>query len=152
MNPRRLATVGAALCGTVVLAAWVIAWSSGFASSGIDNAGVMPIEDRRTPSPIADDSVADALSADDQLAGAPPAPEMGNAAVVNAADVNAAVVNVAVVNADVPTTTETLRETATEKMAASDEPKLIVATALPDSSEMQLSEIMARADGRSEHV
>ena len=55
------------------------------------------------------------LSADDQLAGAPPAPEMGNAAVVNAADVNAAVVNVAVVNADVPTTTETLRETATEK-------------------------------------
>ena len=114
MNPRRLATVGAALCGTVVLAAWVVAWSSGFASSGIDNAGIMPIEDRRTPSPIADASVADALSADDQLAGAPPAPEMGNAAVVNAADVNAAVVNAAVVNADVPTTAESLKETATE--------------------------------------
>jgi hypothetical protein len=145
MNPRRLATVGAVLCGTVVLAAWVVAWSSGFGSSGIDSAGTMPIEDRRAPSPIADASVADAptadaVSADDQLAGAPPAPETGSAAVANAADVNTTAVNVAVVNADVPVTTESLRETATENTAASHEPELIVAAALPDSSEMLLSE------------
>jgi hypothetical protein len=155
MNPRRLATVGAALCGTVVLAAWVVAWSCGFGSSGIDNAGTMPIEDRRAPSPIADASVSDAsvsdasvagaptsdaLSADDQPAGAPPAPEMGSAAVANAAVVNAAVANAAVANADVPMTTESLRETATGKTAASDEPELIVEAALPDSSEMLLSE------------
>ena len=145
MNPRRLATVGAALCGTVVLAAWVVAWTSGFGSSGIDNPGTTPIEDRRAPSPIADASVADAptadaVSADDQLAGAPPAPETGSAAVANAADVNAAVVNAAVVNADVPTTTESFKETATENTAASDEPELIVVAASPNSSEMQLSE------------
>ena len=145
MNPRRLATVGAALCGTVVLAAWVVAWTSGFGSSGIDNPGTTPIEDRRAPSPIADASVADAptadaVSADDQLAGAPPAPETGSAAVANAADVNAAVVNAAVVNADVPTTTESFKETAIENTAASDEPELIVVAASPDSSEMQLSE------------
>ena len=130
MNPRRFATVGAALCGTVVLAAWVVAWPSHFGSAGIENAGAMPIEDRRTPSPIADASVADALSADDQLAGAPPAPEMGNAAVANAA----------IVNADVPPTTELVRETATDNMAASTEPKSIVEAALPDSSQLLLPE------------
>ena len=140
MNPRRLATVGAALCGTVVLAAWVVAWTSGFGSSGIDNPGTTPIEDRRAPSPIADASVADAVSADDQLAGAPPAPETGSAAVANAADVNAAVVNAAVVNADVPTTTKSFKETATENTAASDEPESIVVAASTDPSQMLPSE------------
>ena len=91
-------------------------------------------------------------SADDQLAGAPPAPETGSAAVANAADVNAAVVNAAVVNADVPTTTESLKETATENMAASDEPELIVEAALPEFLRDAAVRIMARADGRSEHV
>jgi len=120
MNPRRFATVGAALCGTVVLAAWVVAWPSHFGSAGIENAGAMPIEDRRAPSPIADA----------QLTAAPPAPEMGNAAVANAA----------VVNADVPPTTELVRETATDNMAASAEPKSIVEAALPDSSQLLLPE------------
>jgi D-alanyl-D-alanine carboxypeptidase len=120
MNPRRFATVGAALCGTVVLAAWVVAWPSHFGSAGIENAGAMPIEDRRAPSP----------TADAQLTAAPPAPEMGNAAVANAA----------VVNADVPPTTELVRETATDNMAASAEPKSIVEAALPDSSQLLLPE------------
>jgi len=120
MNPRRFATVGAALCGTVVLAAWVVAWPSHFGSAGIENAGAMPIEDRRAPSPIADA----------QLTATPPAPEMGNAAVANAA----------VVNADVPPTTELVRETATDNMAASAEPKSIVEAALPDSSQLLLPE------------
>jgi len=120
MNPGRFATVGAALCGTVVLAAWVVAWPSHFGSAGIENAGAMPIEDRRAPSPIADA----------QLTAAPPAPEMGNAAVANAA----------VVNADVPPTTELVRETATDNMAASAEPKSIVEAALPDSSQLLLPE------------
>jgi len=120
MNPRRFATVGAALCGTVVLAAWVVAWPSHFGSAGIENAGAMPIEDRRAPSPIADA----------QLTAAPPAPEMGNAAVANAA----------VVNADVPPTTELVRETAADNMAASAEPKSIVEAALPDSSQLLLPE------------
>jgi hypothetical protein len=120
MNPRRFATVGAALCGTVVLAAWVVAWPSHFGSAGIENAGAMPIEDRRAPSPIADA----------QLTAAPPAPEMGNAAVANAA----------VVNADVPPTTELVRDAATDNMAASAEPKSIVEAALPDSSQLLLPE------------
>jgi hypothetical protein len=38
MNPRRFATVAAALCGTVVLAGWVVAWLAGFGSAGIENA------------------------------------------------------------------------------------------------------------------
>ena len=120
MNPRRFATVGAALCGTVVLAAWVVAWPSHFGSAGIENAGAMPIEDRRAPSP----------TADAQLAATPPAPEMGNAAVANAA----------IVNADVPPTTELVRETATDNMAAWAEPESIVEVASPDSSQILLPE------------
>jgi len=60
MNPRRFATVAAALCGTVVLAGWVVA--------------SLAIEDRRAPS----------LTADAELADAPQATAMGNAAVANA--------------------------------------------------------------------
>ena len=60
MNPRRFATVAAALCGTVVLAGWVVA--------------SLAIEDRRAPS----------LTADAELADAPQATAMGNAAVTNA--------------------------------------------------------------------
>jgi hypothetical protein len=53
---------------------------------------------------------------------------------------NAAVANAAVVNADVPPTTELVRETATDNMAASAEPKSIVEAALPDSSQLLLPE------------
>jgi hypothetical protein len=101
MNPRRFATVAAASCGTLVLAGWVVAWLAGLGSAGIENAGAVPIQDRRATS----------LAADAALAVAPQATAMGNAA-----------------NAGVATATDT--------MAASDEPKPIVVAALPDPSQM----------------
>jgi hypothetical protein len=111
MNPRRIATVAAALCGTVVLAGWVVAWPAGFGSAGIENTGAVPIEDRRTPS----------LAADAELADAPQPTAMGNAV---AAD------------AGVATAAESVTVTATGTTAASDEPESIVEAALPDSSQM----------------
>ena len=45
MNPRRSAKVAAALCGTVALAGWVVAWLAGFGSAGIENTGA--VQDRR---------------------------------------------------------------------------------------------------------
>ena len=63
MNPRRFATVAAALCGTVVLAGWVVAWLAGFGSAGIENAGAVPIEDRRAPSLAANAELVDAPQA-----------------------------------------------------------------------------------------
>jgi hypothetical protein len=50
MNSRRLAQVTTALCGTVGLAGWVVASLIGFGSADIENAGAVPIEDRRPPS------------------------------------------------------------------------------------------------------
>ena len=47
MNPRRFATV-AAICGTVVLAGWVVAWLAGFGLTGIEHG------DRRAASLTAD--------------------------------------------------------------------------------------------------
>ena len=49
MNSRRLAQVTTALCGTVGLAGWVVA-SLLAGSADIENAGAVPIEDRRPPS------------------------------------------------------------------------------------------------------
>ena len=46
MNSRRLAQVTTALCGTVGLAGWVVA---SLGSADIENAGAVPIEDRRPP-------------------------------------------------------------------------------------------------------
>jgi hypothetical protein len=97
MNPRRFATVAAALCGTVVLAGWVVAWLAGFGSAGIENTGAAPIEDRRAPS----------LTADAELADASRATAMGNAAVANA---------------DVAKAAESVTGTATNTTSASDEP------------------------------
>jgi hypothetical protein len=110
MNPRRFATVAAALCGTVVLAGWVVAWPVGFGSSGIESTGAAPIEDRRAPS----------LAADAELANAPQPTAMGDAAAANA---------------DVATAAEPVTETAT-----SDEPASIVEAGLPNSSQMLPSE------------
>ena len=53
MNPWRFAQLTTALCGTVVLAGWVVAWLAGFGSAGIENAGAVPIEDRAHLSPPA---------------------------------------------------------------------------------------------------
>src|SRR5947207_9082647 len=91
MNPRRFATVAAVSCGTVVLAGWVVASIAGFGSAGIEITAAVPIEDRRAPS----------LTADAELAVAPPATAMGNAAVANAAVANNAVANAAVASAEV---------------------------------------------------
>src|SRR5882724_13117736 len=111
MNPRRFATVAAALCGTVVLAGWVVPWLVGFGSAGIENTGAVPIEERRAPS----------LTADAELADAPQATAMGN---------------VPVANDDVAAAAESVMRTATDTPAASDEPKSIVEAALSDSSQM----------------
>ena len=111
MNPRRFATVAAASCGTLVLAGWVVAWLAGFGSAGIENAGAVPIQDRRATS----------LAADAALAIAPQATAMGN---------------VAVANAGVATATGSVTATATDTAAASDKPESIVVAALPDPSQM----------------
>ena len=50
MNSGRFAQVTTALCGTVGLAGWVVASLAGLGSADIENAGAVPIEDRRSPS------------------------------------------------------------------------------------------------------
>jgi len=114
MNPRRFAIVATALCGTVVLAGWVVAWPVGFGSAGIENAGAVPIEDRRAPS----------LAADAELANPLQATAMGNAAVANA---------------NVVTAAEPVTATATDTTAL-DKQESIVEAGLPDSSQMLPSE------------
>jgi hypothetical protein len=114
MNPRRFATVAVVLCGTVVLVGWVVAWPVSFGSAGIENAGAVPIADRRAPS----------LAADAELANAPQATAVGNAAVASA---------------DVATAAASVTAMATDTTAASDEPASIVEAGLPDSSQMQPS-------------
>jgi hypothetical protein len=109
MNPRRSATV-AALCRTIVLAGWIVAWLAGFGSACIENTGAVPIEDR-----------AASLTANAELADAPQATAMGNAAVANT---------------DVATAAESATGMATGKMVASYEPESIVEAALPDPSQM----------------
>jgi hypothetical protein len=111
MNARRFPTVGAALCGTVVLAIWLLASFAVLRSAGIERAGAVPIEDRRAPS----------LAADAELADAPQATAISNAVVANA---------------DVATAAEPATQTATDTTAASDEPESIVEAALPASSQM----------------
>jgi hypothetical protein len=49
MNSWRLAQVTTALCGTAGLAGWIVASLAGFGSVDIENAGAVPIEDRRPP-------------------------------------------------------------------------------------------------------
>jgi hypothetical protein len=100
----------AALCGTIVLAGWIVAWLAGFGSAGIENTGAVPIEDR-----------AASLTANAELADAPQATAMGNAAVANT---------------DVATAAESATGMATGKMVASYEPESIVEAALPDPSQM----------------
>ena len=111
MNPRRIATVAAAFCGTAVLASWVVASLAGFGSTSIENTGMVPVEQRRAPP----------LTADAQFADAPLVPAMGNATVASA---------------DVATGVESVAGMATGTMAAADKPESIVVAALPDSSQV----------------
>ena len=110
MNSWRLAQVTTALCGTAGLAGWIVASLAGFGSAGIEITAAVPIEDRPATS-----------LADAELAVAPQATAMGNAAVANAG---------------VATAAESGTGTATDTMAASDKPESIVVAALPDSSQM----------------
>jgi len=154
MNARRFATVAAASCGTVVLAGWVVASLAGFGSAGIEITAAAPIDDRRAPS----------LAADTELAVAPQATAMGNAAVAvantavaNPAIANTAIANAAVASAEVATATEPVMGTATDttaasETAASDKPESIVVAALPDSSQMLPPETPAVAGDDSEHA
>src|SRR3981189_1591014 len=109
MNPRRSTAVAPALCGTIVLAGWIVAWLAGFGSAGIENTGAVPIEDR-----------AASLTANAELAGAPQATAMGNAAVANTG---------------VATAAESATGMATDTTATSDKPESIVVAALPDPSQ-----------------
>jgi hypothetical protein len=93
MNPRRFATVAAALCATLVLEGCVVAWLVSLGSAGIENTGAVPIEDRRTPSltgsltadaGLADASRATTPQATTPQATAPQATAVGNAATANA--------------------------------------------------------------------
>ena len=115
MNPRRFAT-GAAACGTLVLAGWVIAWLAGFGSAGIENSGAVPIEDRRAAS----------LAADVEFADAPQTIAMSDAAVVK----------VDVAKADVAMAVESVTGTASDTTAVSDEQESIIWAALPNSSQV----------------
>jgi hypothetical protein len=72
MNPRRFAQVTTALCGTVGLAGWVVAWLVGFGSVGIENTGAVSIEDHPSPSLTA------------EVVDAPQATASGNIAVASA--------------------------------------------------------------------
>ena len=118
MNTRRFAIVAAALCGTVVLAGWVVARLPGFATASIENSGAVPIEDR-----------AASLAANARLADEPQAIAMANAAVANAAGAAAA-------GAEILTAAEPVTGTATDTTAASDQPESIVVATLPDPPQM----------------
>ena len=127
MKPQRFATVAAASCGTVVLAGWIVASLAGFGSAGIEITAAVPIEDRPATS----------LAADAELAVAPQATAMGNAAVANAG---------------VATAAESGTGTATDTMTASDKPESIVVAALPDSSQMLPPETPPVPVTNSEHA
>ncbi len=133
MNPRRLATVATALCGTVVLAGWVVARTAGLGSAAIESAGAVPIKDRGAPSLIVDAALADA-----------PQPtaignaSVGNATVGNATVADAAVANVVVANADAAASA--VAEIAPDTTAVPDRRQPIVEAVLPDPSQTRPGE------------
>jgi hypothetical protein len=105
-----------ALCGAVVLAVWFSAWLAGFGSAVVETTAALPVEDRRTA----------LLTADAERAGVPRP---------------TAIYNATVVNVDVTLAAERETGIATDTTAASDEPKLIVEAALPDSSPMPVPQL-----------
>jgi hypothetical protein len=105
MNQRRFAQVTTALCGTVGLAGWVVVSLAGLGSAGIENAGAVPIEDRRSPSLTAE--------------------------VVDAPQATALSI-IAVASADATMVAELVTGTDANKMVASDQPESIVEATSPD--------------------
>src|SRR5438270_511172 len=120
MTLEELTKAVAALCGTVVLAGWVVGWPAGFGWAGIENAAAVAIEDRRAPP----------LAADAELADAPQATAMDTAAVANAV-----VARTVVADADVASAAEWVTGMTTDTTATSKDPESIVEAALPDSSQ-----------------
>ena len=127
MNPRQFAQVAPALCGTVILAGWVVAWLNGFGSASIENARAVPINDHHAPPPaavgLADASLTTATD---------------NATVAS----NTVVTSAVVASADVTAAVEavTVTGTAADTTAAPDEPQSFVVAALPDSSQILSAE------------
>ncbi len=112
MRPRRFAIVTPALCGTVVLAASLVAWLAGFGSAAIENTGAAAVVERRAPS----------LTADAEPLDVPRATPMANAAAA-AAGAPA-------------TATEPLTGTAAETTAPPNESETIAQGALTASPQM----------------
>ncbi len=108
---RRFATVSVALCGTVVLAGWVLAQPAGFGSAAIENSGAAPTEARLTPS----------LTADAELA------EVRQPTATD---------NAAVSKVDIATAAEPAAGMTTDAGVAADAPAPIVVAALPEPSQM----------------
>ncbi|MDI4232630.1 peptidase M15 [Bradyrhizobium sp. Arg237L] len=123
MNPRQFATVAPALCGTIVLAGWVVASLGGLGSASIEHSGALPIEDH--PAPSLSTNVD--LPTNAELADVPQEAAVGSATVVASADVAAAV--------------ESVKGIVTDTTAASVEAEPIVEAAPPDASQMVPPEI-----------
>ncbi|WP_454625896.1 peptidase M15 [Bradyrhizobium cenepequi] len=110
MNPRRFAAVAPALCGTIVLAGWVVASLDGLGSASIESSSALPIEDHRAPSPATNAEVAEAPRA-------------------------VATGSIAVASADVAAAAESVKGIIADTTVASDEPEPMVEAALPDLSQ-----------------
>jgi hypothetical protein len=106
MNPRRCATVAAAL--GVVLAGWAVAWLAGFGSAVIENTSAAPTLDHSARS----------LAADARHTDAPQATG-----------------NTATDNAEMTTTAQSATGTATDTTAGSDEPQSTIAAGSNDRSQ-----------------
>ena len=138
INPRRLAQVIPALCGTVGLAGWIVASLAGFGSASLKNTDAAAVENHRAPS----------LTANAEAVAAPQATAVSNAAVADSVNAIATVTgNAVVASADVATavgavtTVEAARgpaedTTAADTTPAPDEPQSFVVAALPDSSQI----------------
>ncbi|MHC2252036.1 hypothetical protein ACVILK_001728 [Bradyrhizobium embrapense] len=137
MDPRRIATPE--LCGTVVLAGWLVAWLAG--SAGIGNSGAVSIEGL-VPSLAANAEPADArqTTAVDSAAkvtaetAMPVEPVTGPASDMAAAPL-ADLMDNAVADADAAMAVEPAPATPVDATASPSEPKSIVVAALPDSSQ-----------------
>jgi len=112
MTRQRIATVSIALCGTIVLAGWVVARTADLSSAAIENTGAPPIADHHAP----------ILSV---VAKVPQTIAMGNAAVVDV---------------DVAMVVELPAVTTSDTKVAAHEPAPIVVAALPDPSQTLLPE------------
>ena len=155
MNARRFPTVGAALCGTVVLTTWVVGLLVVLGSASFENAGAVPAADRIAPTlttgaEVADARVATATSnavvANAEAATAAEPVTQTAAGKTAAPDKSASTVEAALVDSSQKQSLETLPMqvataaepvTLTAKTAAPDKPEPTVEAALPDSSQRQ---------------